>query len=254
MGACGKDLFDVVFFLECSADNALTATVLRLEGINRQALDIAFAAERNHLFFFGNQVFVIVVIDSVFDRGTAIVAALVHDGVETVEHNLHAAFALFQNILQVGNGSNEFVVFSFQLFDIQAGELSETHVHDSLRLDFVEVKAVLQRGLRGFGRRARLDNLHHFVDVLRCNAQAFDNVETSFGLVQVKLRRTRDHFQAVIHVNLDKVLQRQELRQVIDESQIVNAEGCLQLRVFEQIIQNNFGSPILQSSYRVRPC
>ena len=68
MSACSKDLFDVIFFLESSADNALTTAVLSLEGIDRQTLDVAFAAERNHLFFFGNQVFVIVVIDRVFDN------------------------------------------------------------------------------------------------------------------------------------------------------------------------------------------
>ena len=70
-------------------------------------------------------------------------------------------------------------------------------------------------------------------------------MQAGFGLVQVKLSRTRNHFQAVIHVNLNEFLKRQELRQVVDERQIVNAEGGLQLRVFEQIIQNDFGDHIL---------
>ena len=70
-------------------------------------------------------------------------------------------------------------------------------------------------------------------------------MKSSFGLVQVKLRRTRDHFQAVIHVNLDKFLESQELRQVVHKSEVIDAESRLQLRIFEQIIQNNFGDHIL---------
>ena len=70
-------------------------------------------------------------------------------------------------------------------------------------------------------------------------------MESCFGLVQIKLRGASNHFQAVVHVNLNQILKSQELRQVVDESEVVNAERGLQLRVFEQIIQNNFGHHIL---------
>ena len=44
----------------------------------------------------------------------------------------------------------------------------------------------------------------------------------------------------MVNVDLQKILERKELREVIDECQIVNAKRRLELRVLEQVIQDNF--------------
>ena len=244
MRAGCKDLLDVVFVLETGTDDALATAVLSLERINRQATDVAFLAERNDLFFFGNEVFVIAIVNSFANHGAAFVAILRHNGVQLFEHNCHATFALCQDVLQVGNGSHKFVIFGFQLFEVEAGELAEAHIDDGLRLDFIQAKAILQALLRNVRCLARLNNLHDFVDVLRCNTQTFDDVESSFGLLQVELRCTRNHVKTMVDIDLQKILEREELRKIIDKRQVVDAKRCLQLRVLEQVIQDNFANSI----------
>ena len=240
MRASREDLFHVVFVLEACTDDAFTTAVLSLERVNREATDVAFLTERDDLFFFGNEVFVIAIVNSFANRRAAFIAILVNDSVELLKHDGNAAFALFQDVLQVSNCCNEFVVFGFQLFDIQADQLGKAHVNNCLRLDFVEREAILQALLCYFGRLALANNLHDFVDVLRCDSQTFNDVEASCSLLQIELRCTRNHIEAVVNVDLQKILERKELREVIDECQVINAKRRLELRVLEQVIQDNF--------------
>ena len=235
-----EDLFHVVFVLEACTDDAFTTAVLGLERVNREATDVAFLAERDDLFFFGNEVFVIAIVNRFANRRAAFITILVNDCIELLKHDGNAAFALFQDVLQVGDCGNEFVVFGFQLFDVESDQLGKAHVNDGLRLDFVERETILQALLCNFGRLALANNLHDFVDVLRCNTQTFNDVEASCSLLQIELRCTRNHIEAVVNVDLQKILERKELREVIDECQVVNAERRLELRVLEQVIQDNF--------------
>ena len=101
--------------LEARADDALAAAVLRLERIDGQTADVAFAAERDDLFLFGDEVFGVEIVHGVFDRRAACVAVLVGDFIRALEHDRYLTFAVSEDVFQVRNRLEEFR-YSFSIF------------------------------------------------------------------------------------------------------------------------------------------
>ena len=88
------------------------------------------------------------------------------------------------------------------------------------------------------------DNFNHDVEIFYGGRQALQNVRASLCLFQIKFRAPRDDFLLVFDVVLKDFFKVEKSRAAVDESNHVDAEAVLHLRVLEQLIQNDLRSDV----------
>ena len=155
---------------------------------------------------------------------TTLVAILLLHLLELVLHDLLAALRIVENLLQVGNELHQVVELLVELVDTQTSELRETHIDDGLRLELVQIEADLQVTL-GVRRRLRVaDDANHLVDIVDSDDQAFQDVGTLLGFLQVVLGATNGYVVAVLNEVLDTFLQREQTGTTLHQSDVIHRE------------------------------
>ena len=160
------DVLDEVLIARGSAFGADPAASLRAEFGQRCALDISEMTDGDHHFVIGIEVFGVEVRKVGEDFGLALVAIGFFHFQQFVLDHLLAKFGVGQDLIEVGNALLEFVVFATELFLLQTGELCQTHLDNGLGLHLVEREALHQSFLRLLCVTTRLDDGHHFVDIV----------------------------------------------------------------------------------------
>ena len=156
------------------------------------------------------------------DLRLALVAVLVFHLQQVLLHHFLAALGVVENFLQVGNELHQVVVLLVQLLDTQAGQLAETHIYDGLRLELVQLEALLQVTLGVAGRLAVADNLYYLVDVVDGDDQAFQNVGTLLSFLQVVLGAADGHVVTMLHEVLDALLERQQTGTTLHQRNVID--------------------------------
>ena len=170
----------------------------------------------------GIEVLGIELLAGVFDFGAACVAVLLLHLYEFVLHHFLAEFGVGKNLLQVGDGLLQFLVFCVQLVHAQTRELRQTHVDNGLALHLVEFEALLQVALC-IGRSLRgTDDVHHFVDIVAGYDQAFQYVGTFLRLAQFVLGAADGHVVTVLHEILHAVLECEQTWTALDQGDAVH--------------------------------
>ena len=85
--------------------------------------------------------------------------------------------------------------------------------------------------------------MHYLVDIVLRNEQALHDMQTLLRLLQVEARAAHHHIVAVLHEMAYQILEVEQHRTAVHQSDVVHGERHLQLRVLEQRIQ-----------YHVRRC
>ena len=75
--------------------------------------------------------------------------------------------------------------------------------------------------------------------------ETFEHVRAALGLGEIELGAAAHHDLAVQHVLIEQRAQRQHLRPVVDQPEHDRAEGALQRRVHEQLVQHHLGIRVL---------
>ncbi len=122
---------------------------------------------------------------------------------------------------------------------LESGELAESKIEDRLRLDLGELEAgheLLARGVRVLGVADQRD---HLVEVVEGDQVALEHVRALERLAQLVLRAAGDDLALVVEVVPDELEQRQRARDAVDEGDGVVAEGRLQLRVLEELVEDD---------------
>ena len=128
-----------------------------------------------------------------------------------------------------------------QLLLLESGELAQAHLDDGLGLDVVKLKALhqsLDGILRGLGGA---DDVYHLVDIVAGDDKAVKDVGPLLCLAQVILGAADDYVVAVLDEVLDAVLEGEYARTSMDEGDIVDAEGALQVGHLEQLVEHDVG-------------
>ena len=139
-------------------------------------------------------------------RATLVAILLLHLD-QILLHHLLAALRIVEDLLQVGDELLQIVVLLVELLYAQACELRETHIDDGLRLDLVELEALLEVTLGVGGCLAVADDVYHLVDIVDGNDQAFEDVSTLLSLAQVVLGAADGDIVAVLYEVLDAILE-----------------------------------------------
>ena len=122
MGRTGNQLFDEVILVDTHSLDATAATVLGLEFVNWQPLDVAVVGESNDNIFLFNQVLVFDIGDVAdLQFSPPLVAKLTLDLHQFVIDDLMNSFIVGQDVLVIGNGIHQLLVFSLDLLPFQTG-------------------------------------------------------------------------------------------------------------------------------------
>ena len=127
------------------------------------------------------------------------------------------------------------------LLPLQAGEALQLHVEDRLGLDLRQAE-LRHQPVAGQDRARRgADQRDHGVEVIEGDGQAFEDVGAGLGLLQLELDAPADDVAPELDEVIEQVDQRQHARPAADDGQRDDAEGGLELRVLEQVVQHDVG-------------
>ena len=156
------------------------------------------------------------------NHGATCVTILLLHLVEFILHYLLAEFRIVQNLVQVVDGLHQLVEFIVQLFQTQACQLAEAHIHDGLTLKFIEFEALLQVALGIRRSLAGSDNMYHLVDVVAGNDQALENMSTLLSLLQFELGAADRNIMTMLYEILHTLLQAQKTWTAINKSDAIH--------------------------------
>ena len=108
-----------------------------------------------------------------------------------------------------------------QLLQTQACQLAEAHINDSLTLQFVEFKTLLQVALSIRRRLAGTDDMNHLINIVAGDNQSFEDMSTLLCLLQFKLSTTDCNIVTMFNEVLHAFLQTQEAWTTINKSDTI---------------------------------
>ncbi len=144
-----------------------------------------------------------------------------------------------QNLAQFLDQANQLLVFVFQLFALQPRQAAQRHFENRVGLNLRQFEHVHEGFAGVFGVGAVADDADDFVDMIDGDAQAFDDMQALFGLVQIEQSAAADDFAAMLEVMAQHAIERQIARLAVDEGQHDRAEGRLHLGMFIQVVDDD---------------
>ena len=222
---CGRIyIFGEILFAAVRSLASHAAPCLFAEFAERRALDVTQMADGDYHGVVGIEIFGVELLAGIFYLGAPFVAVFLLHLLQFVLHHLLAQFGVVKDLLQVCNLPFQFVVFGVQLFQTETCELAEPHVHDSLRLQFVEVEPFFEVTL-SFRRSFRRANYpHHLVDVVAGDDKTFENMRALLRLGQIVLGAPDGHLMSVLHEILHTFPQCEQSRTSFNQSDAIHGE------------------------------
>ena len=178
-----------------------------MEVVERRALDVTHVGDGDHHGIVGIEVLGIELVVEGNNLRATLVAILLLHLLQLLLHHLLTTLGVVQDFLQVGNQLHQVVVLLVELIDTQTCELSQTHIDDGLRLELIEFEAGLQVTLGICGGLTISNNVYHLVDIVHGDDQAFEDVGTLLGFLQIVLGATDCHIVTVLYEVLHALLE-----------------------------------------------
>ena len=193
MRAASQQHFDVVLFFRPHAAHAFAAPVLSLVAISRDALDVAGRRNRHHANLPGDQVFHQQLAFLRHNHGAARVSVLGLDLQEFILDNVHNHVTVRQQLAQISDATEQFLMLGAQLVNGQVRQLVQAHLQDRTRLRSIKSEPLNQNPA---GLVARFGDCRMMRTIHRCSPCAIispaDVSVALFGFVQLKLRPPND--------------------------------------------------------------
>ena len=143
-----------------------------------------------------------------------------------------------EQIFQLGDELDEFLVLLLNLLTLQAGETPELHVEHGLRLDLRQVERPGHQGvLRLLGGLGASDRLDHLVQLVQRLDQALEDVVAIARLAEVELGSAANHVLAERDVLLQRRLQVDHPGLAVDECEHVHGERAAHRCVLVERVQ-----------------
>ena len=199
-----------------------TSTTLLVELVKLGTLDVTHVRDSDDNGIIGIEVFGIELVVEGNNLCTTLVAIFLLHLLQFVFHHLLATLGVVENFLQVGNEFLQVVKLLMQLIDTQTCQLRQTHINDSLRLQFIQIEAFLQVALSIAGGLAVTDDVYHLVDVVDSNNQTFQDVGTLLCFSQIVLGATDGHIMTMLNEILDALLEGQQAGTSLHQCDVIH--------------------------------
>src|SRR3569623_1010705 len=274
VGAGDQQPIDEDLFLHRGRRFAGAAAFLGAVFGERLGFGITAVRQRHHHVFFGDQIFEAEVLMREHDLGTARITVLRLDRQQLFADHLQQAVWGGENIQQLADADQDFLVLVDDLFLLEAGEGMQAQIEDGLGLSVGQTIAAIDetefhreilgpRG-RGSGTRQHLDDearrpgLRHQalfrrrgirrgldqrddgVDVGQRHRQPFQDMGALARLAEFEHRAPRDHFAAVADECFQYLLEIKQARLAVHHHDHVDAEHALHLGVLIEIVEHHF--------------
>ncbi len=235
----GDEVHDLVLVLRAHALHAPASAPLCPVESQRRALDVAGLRHADEDGLLPDQVLLGEVACGLRhdDR-----APLVRKPRLEVEHlildDAENARRVAQQLLVVLDLAEEGLVLVLDFLAFERGQPAQLHVEDGLGLPFAQPEA-RDELMPGIVRAVRgADDVDDLVEELQRDAQPFQDVRPLARLAEQVVRPPDDDVDAVVHVNLERALEAEQPGLAVDQGQHVDAEGGLQRRVLEELVEH----------------
>ena len=158
------------------------------------------------------------------NHGAARVTILLLHLVELILHYLLAKLRVVQYLVQVVDGLHQLVEFIVQLLQAKTCELAQSHIHNGLTLQFIQVETLLQVALSVGWSLAGTDDVNHLVDIVAGDNQTLENMSTLLRLLQFKLGATDSNIVTMVYKVLYAFLQGQEAWTTANQGDAIHRE------------------------------
>ena len=236
MGIRHQKTVDVIFLQGLHALDASASPVLGFEVIFAHPLDIPELGQRDNDIFLLHQILCVEVSDVIADLRSAVIPILVTDDQDLLADHSQQKLLVTQDRSQFRDQLHQLFVLCLDLASFQAGQRSQTHIHDRLRLYIIQSELLHQGILRDLYRLGRTDDPDHFIDVVQSDQQSLQDMVSLLRFIQFILRTACDNFLLMLQVIVKHLQDIQNLRFVVDQRQHDNAECVLKLRMQIQFI------------------
>ena len=196
---CWIDILCEVLVACMSTLSTYTATSLLAEFRQSSTLDVAKVTYCDNNRVVRIEVFSVKLMFVRDNLCTTSVAIFLLNFIKLILHNLLAKFWIAQNLLKVCNLTLQLLIFCMKLIYTQTCELRQTHIYDSLRLDIVNLKTLLQVNLCLAWSLACTNDVYHLVDVVASDNQSFKDMSTFLSLTQFVLSTTDSYVMTMFN-------------------------------------------------------
>src|SRR5207244_240317 len=228
-----------VLLFQGGALDPLAASPLALERVDRLALHVAGATDRDDDVLFGDQILDVELALVGLELGPTSIPVLPLDlGQLLLDHAPELLGALEQRV-QLLEPAEQVLVLLLQLGAREPGEPPERHVQDVIRLDLAQLELLHQLGAGFLGVLRSPDGLDHLVEVIEGDQQALDDVVALLGLPLLVAGPARDDIDLMVDVVPDHLGEVERARHTVDEREHDHAEVVLQLRVLVELVQHD---------------
>src|ERR1017187_2015333 len=270
---CEKVLDEIIILIRCAlfrrhADDAFAAAALRAIGTDVGALEQAVVRERDDDALVGNEILDVDLAFVGFEISQARGGVFLFDHLQFVlDDGEHAGF-LRQNVHQILDALEQFLVFTLDLVNFQAGQLIQTQFQNGVHLPFGQrvtalgqtrlvanqnapVLDLLLRPLEreqldpGFlARLAAADDFDEIVEVRQRDKITVEQFGAFLGLLQLEPRPAQHDLAAVLDVAIDEFLQSERLGPAVVNRQHVDGKARFQRGLLVKIVDDDLGDGV----------
>ena len=245
MRRAGKHRLGVVLVSGRHADDALAAAALRLIGVRRLPLDIAERGHRQHGRLLGDEILNVDLAGNGGNVGAALVAVFIPHLEALGLHDLQHLVLVGENILQLRNARMQRGELILNFLPFETRQLTETHLHDRLRLHLVEVEPLHELCFRLGRVGGAADDVHHLVDEVHRRVQRLPDVRLFLRLFEIEKAAAGDDLLLELDVFLQNLLERQHARHAVDQTQKDCAEGRLHFGEGIELVEHDLRHRVL---------
>ncbi len=117
----------------------------------------------------------------------------------------------------------------------------QLQVEDCLSLDLAEGKRRDQSFASGLWVWRSADERNHFIQVIQCNDQAFQDMRSRFRFLEVEFRPAMHDFPAMRNEMLENLPEVEYVGSSVNDRKKYDAKAVMHAAVLVQIVQNHFG-------------
>ena len=150
-------------------------------------------------------------------------------------------FGIGENKIQFFDKLHQFFIFGTKFVLLKIGELTQTHLNDSIGLIVIEAEADAEFLLCFVDVSACLDDVYYFVDVIACHYQTLHDMSTSLSLIELEAGAANYHIVAEVKEVIKYFLQVESLWTSVYKSNVIHAERRLEFGHLKQLVEHHSG-------------
>ena len=239
MGRCGKEVLNEITLLVAAPGNPAAAAALASVCLQRRALDVALACNRNRDLLFRDEVFIGVVFRRLNDPGAPRITKFLFGLRQLFDNQPQNQLLAGENRPVARDGFMQLVELFLQLLALKPRQAAQLHYKDLVCLDLGEPMFLHQPGLCLLVVLRRTNQGNHLVDDLERLQEALDDMRTLLRLAQQVAGAAANDFHPVAFVLNEKLLEAERLGPAPQQRNINNAEGSAELGELEELVDHH---------------